>query len=313
MICHSGRWVTFDKEKKYFLEIVLKIMCCGVDIVTLAYSIPIGSHANKVYSLAVIGTRVIPIYVSMLHILGSMNPPPTKVPLWSDATFKVKSTLVLFEDINDIDWVTMRSTFTTRNVMSMANSNEVQLNGGVRVENRKGSEEFRIAKDEVSHRCDLAFHMMREKFNDPDMVYSAKDVVRNVKATLGVMVSYNLVAKYLNDVDVEKWSQAQMNGKRHNLASTYYSRITWESAYPVSYSVFPALQWNVKRAAERKLLLPPTGKVKLLKYKPKQCSYEDSVSQLKVSKELEMKKKKKAYKVGVEFFLAYANLRRRLF
>lgn len=73
MICHNGRCVASDKEKNYvggeekgvvsksiklmeFLEIVLKIMCCGVDMITLAYSIPMGAMLTNLCSL---GTKVI--------------------------------------------------------------------------------------------------------------------------------------------------------------------------------------------------------------------------------------------------------------
>ncbi|KAB2632672.1 ADP-ribosylation factor-like protein 8A [Pyrus ussuriensis x Pyrus communis] len=36
----------------------------------------------------------------------------------------------------------------------------------------------------------LIGHMIREKFNDPNMVYNATDVVRDIKTTLGVTISY---------------------------------------------------------------------------------------------------------------------------
>ncbi|KAB2606296.1 S ribonuclease [Pyrus ussuriensis x Pyrus communis] len=328
MICHKGRWVTFDKEKKYigceekgvvgsksiklmkFLEITSKIACCGADVVTLAYSILMGPYANKLYfleyNLAVIGMRVTPIYVSMLHISGSMNPPFTKVPLWLDATFEVTSTLagkqrvlgtteVPFEDGDYIDWYgfdsTVVTTFITQNAMSMADSNEVQPNRGV------CSGEFRIAKDEVSHLYNLVLlndrhlqvnmrlggHMMRGKFNDLNTMYNSKDVVRDIKTTLRVIVR-DLLAKYLNDVGVEKWSQARMNGKRYN--ATYSDSI---------YPVLSALQRNAKHASKRTLVLPPTGKAtfqgQTLETQTKQCSYEDNVSRFKVSEDLEMKKK----------------------
>ncbi|RXH70676.1 hypothetical protein DVH24_013422 [Malus domestica] len=75
------------------------------------------SSKNSI-NIDIIGTRVTPIYVSMLHISGNMNPHPTKVTLWSNAMFEVTATLtgkqrvlgtteVPFEYGNDIDWVTM--------------------------------------------------------------------------------------------------------------------------------------------------------------------------------------------------------------
>ncbi|KAB2625765.1 S ribonuclease [Pyrus ussuriensis x Pyrus communis] len=192
MICHSGeeKGVVVSKSIKLleFLEIVSKITCCGADMVTLAYSIPMGFHANKLlftgddsdmryfleYSLVVIGTRVTPTYVSMLHISGSMNTPPTKVPLWSDAMFKVRNTLA--------------------GKQRVLGTTKVPMMG------YHGNGEFRIAKDEFSHWCDLALlkgrhpqvdtqligHMIKKKFNDPDTVYNVKDVVHDVKTTLEV-------------------------------------------------------------------------------------------------------------------------------
>ncbi|KAB2617389.1 S ribonuclease [Pyrus ussuriensis x Pyrus communis] len=323
MICHSGMRVTSDKEKEYLLENVSKITCCGANMITLGYSIPMGSHENKLvfigddsdmqyfleYSLVVIGTRVTPIYVSMLHISSSMNKSPTKVPLWSDETFEVTSTLVgkqrvlgttevPFEDGDDIDWVTMVdfeswqyifdltvvTIFTTQNVMSMA-------------DNKEGGGAFRIAKDEVFHQCDLALLKDRHlQVNTRLIVYSAEDVMGDVKTTLGSQLR-DLVAKYLNDVGVKKWSQAQMNGKRYNIMTTNIA-----AYFDSIYLVFLALHWNAKRAG-----LPSIGKVRRLKHKLKQYSYEDSVSRFKVSKELEIKKKK-AYEGEVELLRVYANL-----
>lgn len=59
MVCHIGRWVTSNNEKEYvsgeekgvvvsnsikfreFVEIVSNITSSGIDMVTLAYSVPI--------------------------------------------------------------------------------------------------------------------------------------------------------------------------------------------------------------------------------------------------------------------------------
>ncbi|KAB2608472.1 S ribonuclease [Pyrus ussuriensis x Pyrus communis] len=141
-----------------------------------------------------------------------MNLPPIKVPLWSNATFEVTSTLAGKQKYGfDSTGVT---TLTTQNVMSMVDNNKVQPNGGVRVENWKGKRSMIVENTNkytvnsyaylksLSYGCLWwistyrgEFRIAKDEFNDPSMVYSAKDVVRDIKTTLRVTVSYKSASR----------------------------------------------------------------------------------------------------------------------